>query len=38
MLSAVVGGGLPSFDPPWGLFVSQVLLGLSDWAVGAVLS
>ena len=39
-LSAVVGGGLPSCGghPPWGLFVSRVLLGLSDWAVLAVLS
>ena len=40
MLSAVVGGGLPSCGgrPPWGLFVSRVLLGLSDWAewVGGV--
>ena len=40
MLSAVVGGGLPSCGgrPPWGLFVSRVLLGLSDWAEWAVLS
>ena len=40
MLSAVVGGGLPSFGgrPPWGLLVSRVLLGLSDWAEWAVLS
>ena len=40
LLSAVVGGGLPSCGgrPPRGLFVSRVLLGLSDWAVWAVLS
>ena len=40
MLSTVVGGGLPSCGgrPPWGLFVSRVLLGLSDWAEWAVLS
>ena len=40
LLSAVVGGGLPSCGgrPPWGLFVSRVLLGLSDWAKWAVLS
>ena len=40
LLSAVVGGGMPFCGgrPPWGLFVSRVLLGLSDWAVGAVLS
>ena len=35
-----MGGGLPSCGGrfPWGLFVSRVLLGLSDWAARAVLS
>ena len=40
LLFAVVGGGLPSCGgrTPWELFVSRVLLGLSDWVVWAVLS
>ena len=40
MLSAVVSGGLSSCGgrPPWGLFVSRVLLGLSNWAEWVVLS